>query len=68
MGTASSLALGWWGIPWGLIMTPVQVVRNVTGLISPPDPIEPSEKLKDFVRLSLVGRVSQSRRTGPGQV
>lgn len=27
-----SLMLGWWGVPWGLVMTPVQIGRNITGL------------------------------------
>lgn len=26
---AFSLVLGWWGIPWGLIITPVQIIRNI---------------------------------------
>ena len=26
--TVSSLLLGWWGFPWGLILTPVQITRN----------------------------------------
>jgi len=27
-----SLLFGWWAFPWGLIMTPVQVVRNVVAM------------------------------------
>ncbi len=27
-----SLLLGWWGFPWGLVMTPVQVGRNIAGM------------------------------------
>ncbi|MGG1947256.1 hypothetical protein AB1286_21130 [Trinickia sp. NRRL B-1857] len=26
-----SSVLGWWGIPWGLIFTPIQIVRNFVG-------------------------------------
>ena len=37
--------LGWWGFPWGLIFTPVQVGRNFVVLFSPPDPSQPSDKL-----------------------
>ena len=29
--TALSLALGWWGFPFGLIFTPITVVRNLLG-------------------------------------
>lgn len=28
-----SAVLGWWGFPWGLVMTPVQVVRNIGGIV-----------------------------------
>src|SRR5689334_8826679 len=34
MGVLFCLLLGWWGFPWGLILTPVQVVRNVSGMLS----------------------------------
>jgi len=34
---AYSLFLGWWGIPWGLVMTPVQLVRNVVAMVRRPD-------------------------------
>ncbi|HOX08865.1 MAG TPA: hypothetical protein PK280_20895, partial [Planctomycetota bacterium] len=30
--TALSLVFGWWGFPWGLVMTPIQVGRNVFGM------------------------------------
>ncbi len=26
-----SLLLGWWGIPWGVIYTPLTIVRNLAG-------------------------------------
>lgn len=26
-----SLLLGWWGLPWGLILTPVAIVTNLAG-------------------------------------
>ncbi len=27
-----SFLFGWWGFPWGFIYTPVQVIRNITGM------------------------------------
>ena len=30
---ALSAVVGWWGFPWGLIMTPVQIGRNVVGYV-----------------------------------
>src|SRR5688572_24843332 len=35
--SAVSLIAGWWGFPWGLIMTPVQLGRNLIGMVRPPD-------------------------------
>jgi len=55
-GLAKSLALGWWGFPWGVIMTPVQVARNAAGLVSPPDPLTPSKQLESMVRIHLAAQ------------
>ena len=48
-----SFFLGWWGFPWGLLMTPVQIVRNVSGLAVPPAPEQPSRELLEHMRLFL---------------
>jgi hypothetical protein len=56
-GLAVSLFLGWWGIPWGLIMTPVQIVRNLTGAMSGPDPGRPSPALEKLVRVNAASRL-----------
>jgi hypothetical protein len=29
-----TLLLGWWGVPWGLMITPVILFRNLTGGIA----------------------------------
>lgn len=29
--TLLSLVLGWWGIPWGFIYTPMAVIENLSG-------------------------------------
>lgn len=50
---ALSAVVGWWGFPWGLIMTPVQVIRNLLVLVSPPNPAEPSSKLIQDSRLQI---------------
>jgi hypothetical protein len=46
--------VGWWGFPWGLIMTPVQIVRNIVAMISPPDAARPSRPLMDHARIVIV--------------
>jgi hypothetical protein len=48
-----SFLFGWWGFPWGFLVTPIQVVRNIAGAMSSPDETRPSEKLRHIVRLSI---------------
>lgn len=48
-----SFALGWWGLPWGIVMTPIQCGRNIAGLLRRPDPNRPSKRLERVVRLGL---------------
>jgi hypothetical protein len=60
--TLSSALLGWWGFPWGILMTPVQVGRNVVGFFGGPDPAEPSAALEKIVRLQLAGHLTQDAR------
>lgn len=40
---------GWWGIPYGIIGTPVQLVKNLLSLLSS-NPNEPSPEIRDMVR------------------
>lgn len=56
-GLFFSLFAGWWGIPWGIFMTPVQIVKNVIGLASPPNPMQPSDGLQTQMRLILAEQV-----------
>jgi hypothetical protein len=60
---AFSLVLGWWGLPWGLIMTPVQVGRNLVGLVTAPDPSKPSAQLEKLVRLNIAAQAA-ARQAG----
>jgi hypothetical protein len=50
---ASSTLLGWWGFPWGLLVTPAQILRNAGGLFRAPDPAAPSPNLVKMVRAQL---------------
>ncbi len=60
--TLFSTLLGWWGFPFGLLITPVQVIRNVGGIIgvTGPNPETPSPALTRAVRLTMAAR------KGPG--
>jgi hypothetical protein len=64
---AFSGVLGWWGFPWGLVMTPVQIVRNVTSMARPPDPLQPSEELSKMIRLQIAAdAVDRQAAAAPG--
>jgi len=63
--SAITLLAGWWGFPWGLIATPLQLIRNVVGLCSGGDRPEPSEKLLAAVRSMLAQHAPQA---GPPSV
>lgn len=56
---AFSLVLGWWGLPWGLLLTPIQTGRNIAGLISPPDPSKPSAQLEKTLRMNIASQALQ---------
>lgn len=49
-----SAVLGWWGFPWGLVMTPVQVCRTAMALARPPRREEPSARLRQVARAYLM--------------
>ena len=52
-GAAFSLVFGWWGFPWGLVLTPVQIGRNVIGMSRGPDTSRPSDALRKMVLVNL---------------
>jgi hypothetical protein len=45
-----SALLGWWGVPYGLLLTPLQIGRNIVGLMGGPEAAIPSEQLRSVVR------------------
>jgi hypothetical protein len=51
-----SSLLGWWGIPFGLIVTPVQIVKNLVALARNPATNGPSKSLQHRARLLLAAR------------
>lgn len=52
-GLLGSALLGWWGFPFGLILTPIAIVRNIMAMSSGPDPAAPSRELCDIVRTKV---------------
>lgn len=61
-GILFSSLLGWWGFPWGFIMTPTQIFRDLAGLLNPPSSNQPSPNLYRLVRVSIGDRILQARR------
>lgn len=52
-----SLLLGWWGFPWGLVMTPVPVFRNIAGMMRRTDQTRPSPQLAQIIRLRIAAHL-----------
>ena len=48
---------GWWGFPWGVIYTPIQLGKNLSGIFGGPDPEVPLEQLETLTRIELAVRV-----------
>ncbi len=51
--TLFSALVGWWGLPLGLVMTPVQVIRNLISLVRSPDLTRPTPALRQALRYQL---------------
>jgi hypothetical protein len=61
-GVAFSLVLGWWGIPWGFVLTPIQVGRNVIAMLRSPDSAKPSAQLEKAVRMDIAAQILDKQR------
>ena len=66
-GALLSGTLGWWGIPWGIVITPIQVIKNVFGLASSPDPTRPSAQLENIIKVHLAEQVVASHEQEPAE-
>jgi hypothetical protein len=55
-GIVFSLVLGWWGFPWGLLLTPIQIGRNLVGIGRSADASTPSPQLQKTVRMMLAAQ------------
>lgn len=59
------LFLGWWGIPWGILGTPIQILRNIGEMVKPPDPATPSPELQRVVRSVLAQQIAAQNPGAP---
>lgn len=63
-GIVSSALLGWWALPFGPLVTPIQILRNVVAMLVVPDPQAPSPGLKRQASLQLAQeRLARDRDT-----
>lgn len=53
----SSLVLGWWGA-WGLLVTPMQIVKNIWAMNRQVSPTEPSAQLLHVARVALASQIA----------
>ncbi|MGU7773027.1 hypothetical protein ACV229_22975 [Burkholderia sp. MR1-5-21] len=51
----TSAVCGWWGLPWGVIVTPIQIARNVAGFVRLA-PETATEHLDQAMRRKLAAR------------
>jgi hypothetical protein len=58
---AFSLLFGWWGFPWGLIMTPIQVGRNIASMVKSKDELNPSAQLENIVRTTMASHIASNK-------
>lgn len=62
--TLYSVMLGWWGLPWGLLVTPMQIARNIAGLAAPKKE-QASPEFERLVRRQLAERQLQVEQGAP---
>lgn len=55
-GRSSSLLLGWWGIPFGLIVTPIIILMNTVAMFQDPGIKGPTKALNHRSRSILANR------------
>ncbi len=60
-GLLFSAVLGWWGFPWGLVLTPVQITRNIVGMCSGPGGPQPSAELRKLIMVNIASQALQSQ-------
>lgn len=65
-GMAFSLLCGWWGFPWGLVLTPVQITRNAIAMTTGRDAAQPSSLLRKLVLVNLGAQLA-ARQNGAAQ-
>ena len=59
----TTLILGWWGIPWGLLLTPIYLIRNAYALVKPVSPDRPSDALLSLSQRLLAKQMLEQQES-----
>jgi len=54
ISSITSFLFGWWGFPWGMIYTPIQLIKNLDGIFLPSESTKPSIQLRNQIKLRLI--------------
>jgi hypothetical protein len=57
-----SLLLGWWGFPWGVVITPIQIARNLSGMATGGNAAGPSDQFRKIMKLQLAQHITRGSR------
>lgn len=63
-GMVITALCGWWGIPFGLVVTPWQLLNGARSLANRPLPSHPSEALQHLVKLNVGAAIAQQAELG----
>lgn len=60
-GLAFTSVCGWWGFPFGLVVTPLQLINNFKSLGKLPHSSEPSQQLQELVKLEIASELEAKK-------
>lgn len=61
------LVCGWWGFPWGLVLTPVQIGRNIVEMCGGHDSSRPSANLRKVMQIALARQLAAAAQQNNGR-
>jgi hypothetical protein len=51
--------LGWWGIPWGLVITPIQIIKNISAIFQSTETAIASPGVEKIVRVHFGSKIHE---------